>query len=246
VSRIYYQDEWVTLWHGEARSTIPLVPEFDALITDPPYSSGGMFRGDRVMRTTTKYVNSDTASARAEFAGDNRDQRSYLAWCSLWLSEALLRARTGAHVLMFTDWRQLPTTTDAIQVGGWVWRGMGTWWKPGIRMQRGGFSQSAEYIVWGTAGTWDRGNPHAPQNVLKAAPEIGDKLHIAEKPESVLQWLVPFAPLGGTILDPFVGSGTTLVAAKALGRRAVGIEIIEANCEIAAKRLSQGVLELGA
>jgi site-specific DNA-methyltransferase (adenine-specific) len=244
----YYEDGSVTIYHGEARSAMEAMPPntFDALIADPPYSSGGAFRGDRAMATTTKYVNSDTASVRHEFSGDNRDQRAYLAWCSMWLQESLRCAKPQAHVLIFTDWRQLPTTCDAIQCGGWVWRGMGTWWKPGIRMQRGGFSASAEYVVWGTAGTWSRDNPHAPQNVLKAKPETGDKLHIAEKPVAVLEWLVPFCPEGGTVLDPFMGSGTTLVAAKNLGRKAIGIEIEERYCEIAAKRCSQEVFDLGA
>lgn len=242
--RPYYQDDAVTIYHGEARSTLAHVDVFDALITDPPYSSGGAMRSDRLLPTTAKYVNSDTATFRPEFSGDNRDQRGYLAWCSLWLSEALLKANTGAHALVFTDWRQLPTTTDALQCGGWVWRGLGTWWKPGIRMQRGGFSASAEYVAWATAGPWSRDNPHAPQNVLRAAPETGDKLHIAEKPLEVMQWLIPFAPPGGTILDPFMGSGTTLVAAKNRGRKAIGIEIEERYCEIAAKRCSQEVLGL--
>ena len=242
----YYSDDAVTIYHGEARAVLPHVGQYDLLLADPPYSSGGAMRSDRTLSTTSKYVNSDTARFRPEFSGDNRDQRSYLSWCSLWLAEALQATSEGANALLFTDWRQLPTTVDALQCGGWVWRGLATWWKPGIRMQRGGFSQSAEYIVWGTCGKWNRDRDHAPQNVLKVAPVIGDKLHIAEKPMELLQQLIPFAPEGGTVLDPFMGSGTTLVAAKQLGRRAIGIEIEERYCEIAAERLSQGVLDLEA
>jgi site-specific DNA-methyltransferase (adenine-specific) len=77
-----------SIHHGEAWEWLRSLPSSsaDALVTDPPYSSGGAFRGDRAMATTTKYVNSDTAAYRPEFAGDNRDQRSFLAWASMWLN----------------------------------------------------------------------------------------------------------------------------------------------------------------
>ena len=239
----YYEQDGITIYHGNALELIPHVGPFDALITDPPYSSGGQFRSDRMRGTVDKYVNSDTLSFRPEFSGDNRDQRAFFAWASLWLSFAASATAAGAHALIFTDWRQLPTVTDAVQAGGWVWRGLGTWHKPGIRMQRGGLSHSAEYVVWATLGAWSRENPHSPQNVIRCAP-VGEKEHIAEKPIGVMEWLVPFAPVGGCVLDPFAGSGTTLVAAKNAGRRAVGIELNESYCEIAAKRLSQGALPM--
>ena len=241
----YYDKAGITIYHGNALEILPHVSEFDILLTDPPYSSGGMFRGDRMEQTTTKYVTTGTLRARPEFAGDNRDQRAYLAWCGLWLSAALQRAKTGAHCLVFTDWRQLPITTDAVQIGGWVWRGIATWWKPGIRMQRSGFSASAEYVVWGTCGPWKRDNAHSPQNVLKHSPVGHGKRHIAEKPISLMNDLVKFAPPNGTILDPFMGSGTTIRSAKDLGRRAIGIEIEERYCEMAANRLGQEVLDFG-
>jgi len=237
----YYEGDGVTIYHGDALAVIPELPEFDAVITDPPYSSGGAFRSDRMQSTVAKYVNSDTAVSRPEFSGDNRDQRSFLAWSTLWLAFLAARAKPGAHVLVFSDWRQLPTVTDAIQAGGWIWRGLATWHKPGIRMQRGGFSASAEYVAWGTLGAWSRENAHSPQNVL-SCPPVSDKTHIAEKPERVMGWLVPFAPEGGLIVDPFMGSGTTLVAARRHGRRAIGVELSEAYCEMAAKRLAQGLL----
>ncbi len=72
----------------------------------------------------------------------------------------------------------------------------------------------------------------------------GQREHPTQKPVSLMRWCLSFCPEHGAILDPFMGSGTTLVAAKAIGRMAIGIEIEERYCEIAARRLSQGVLPL--
>ena len=69
-----------------------------------------------------------------------------------------------------------------------------------------------------------------------------NKQHPTQKPVPLMQWCLSFAKDAETILDPFCGSGTTLVAAKLEGRKAIGIEINERYCEIAASRLAQGVL----
>mgnify|MGYP000898402354 FL=1 len=239
----YFDDGTVTIYHGDCLEVLPQLSGLGGIVTDPPYSSGGAYRGDRMSATLKKYVNSDSMAQTTlgDFSGDNRDQRSFLVWCSLWMNAARNAALPGAALVSFIDWRQLPALTDAVRCGGWVWRGIGTWHKPGIRMQRGRFSASAEYVVYATNGpTVDHAG--SPQNVMAWAPEGGDKEHIAQKPVEVMRWATMPVPPIGPVCDPFMGSGTTLRAAKDLGRKAIGIEVSEQYCEVAAKRMSQAVL----
>ena len=240
----YYQHGGITIYHGDCFDVLPGLSGVDAVVTDPPYSSGGAFRGDRMATTLQKYVSSDAEAQRTGFAfsGDNRDQRSFLAWCGLWLNAARSASNPGATVACFIDWRQLPTMTDAVQAGGWVWRGVGAWSKKFGRPRSGGFSSACEFLVWGTNGPLIE-NAKYPCGVFEASsPSNADREHITQKPESVVGWAIGNVRDGALVLDPFMGSGTTLVSARALGLSAVGVEIEERYCEIAAKRLSQGTL----
>lgn len=241
--KAYYEDDAVTIYHGDCFDLLHDLSGVGAVVTDPPYSSGGAFRGDRAQLTTTKYVNSDAQAYRPEFAGDTRDQRSFLAWSSLWLNAARNASEPGAVLCSFIDWRQLPTLTDAVQAGGWTWRNLATWWKPGIRMQKGRFSASAEYVVYATNGPVADG-AGSPQNVFQCGVD-DDREHIAQKPAEVMRWVMQVIPPRALVLDPFMGSGSTLRAAKDLGYRCVGIEVDERYCEIAARRMGQEVLDLG-
>jgi len=238
----YYQDDRSTIYHGDLLEVLHDLDGIGAIATDPPYSSGGAFRSDRTQQTTDKYVSTSTMAYRHEFAGDNRDQRSFAVWCTMWMAACLRASVPGAPLISFTDWRQLPTLTDAVQAAGWVWRGLSTWWKPAIRMQHGRFSMSAEYLVTASNGPVIAGR-RSPQNVFSYPPVPGaDKEHIAEKPAPVLLWALGVIPEGATVLDPFLGSGATMVAAKADGLRCIGIDVDERCCEVTARRLAQGSL----
>ena len=81
--------------------------------------------------------------------------------------------------------------------------------------------------------------------IFRFAPTQMKKVHKTQKPMSLMRWCLSLVPDAETVLDPFTGSGTTLVAAKLEGRKAVGIEINEKYAETAAKRLDQGVLDFG-
>jgi site-specific DNA-methyltransferase (adenine-specific) len=176
------------------------------------------------------------------FTGDNRDQRSFMAWCSMWMNAARNASVPGAHLVSFIDWRQLPTLTDAVQAGGWVWRGIGVWDKGYGRPSKAGFSNAAEYAVWAVNGAPLERDDYPAGIVRVGTLPSAEREHITQKPEQVMSWACSVAPEGATILDPFMGSGTTLVAAKMRGLKAIGIEIDERYCEIAVERLRQGVL----
>jgi site-specific DNA-methyltransferase (adenine-specific) len=210
----------------------------DLVLTDPPYSSGGMFRSDRMRTTGEKYVSSDSLNSRGDFDGDSRDQRGFLAWASLWLAECWRVSKVGGSCLVFTDWRQLPTLTDAVQAGGWVWRGLVVWDKTSACRPRPGFRTQAEYLVWGTRGAFDR-EVYLPGVIQAITPRADTRRHQTEKPIGLLEQLIEVAPPEGLVLDPFAGSGSTLDAARNRGRRSLGFELNDEHLETAGLRLDQ-------
>lgn len=159
--------------------------------------------------------------------------------CSLWLSECLRVARGGAPICLFTDWRQLPTTTDALQAGGWVWRGIAVWDKTeGCRPSRGRFAAQTEFVVWGSSGPMPaREDVGCLPGVFRHFPKRDDKHHIAGKPTPVMEQIVGICPPDGVVLDPFAGSATTGVAAIRKGRRFLGCDIGEHWTETSRVRL---------
>lgn len=213
--------------------------KFAGMITDPPYSSGGATRGDRTVQPNQKYCLGGSGNRELPaFAGDARDQRSFALWCSLWMESALRNAEPGAVGLVFTDWRQLPTMTDAVQAGGWVWRGIVPWDKGvGARPQLGRPRAQCEYGIFATAGPhkpWD-GAPAVPGFYTEAAPR--NRIHITEKPASLIRSMASLVRPGGLVLDPFVGSGAHGVGVVQAGRRYFGVEIVPEIAERAAARL---------
>lgn len=235
----------IDLRHGDALAVLPTLASgsVDAVIADPPYSSGGMFRSDRIRNGKEKcvgagYVNGKPPVDRPDFTGDSRDQHAWGFWVSLWACECLRVAKPGAVCCIFTDWRQLPTASDALQAGGWIWRGIGVWDKTeAARPQKGWFRNQCEFFVWGTNGLRDRQGACLPG--LWRQSVMGDeKLHVAGKPVQVMRGVIAICPVGGTVLDPFMGSGTTGVACIQSGRHFIGIEKDAAYFAVARKRLA--------
>lgn len=239
----YFERNGVTLYLGDAVAIVPTLrpASIDALVTDPPYSSGGMTTSERLRDPAVKYCQSGETCGRPSFEGDTRDQRSYLAWSALWLAACRRAVKPTGYGLVFTDWRQLPTVTDALQAGGWIWRGIVAWDKGrGARAPHKGFIRhQCEYVAWGTHGKVPQRTDAGPFDGCHHVPVIrADKHHMTGKPTELMKRLIEVVPAGGTVLDPFAGSGTTAVACAMTGRRCVLIEQSEAYCEVIADRLA--------
>lgn len=236
-------DDRATLYRGDALRVLAELPDgsVDGLITDPPYSSGGFTRADRTLDTRSKYVDSEALHDLKDFAGDNRDQRGYEYWTALYLSECLRVTKTGGIAILFTDWRQLPVTTDALQAGGWIWRGVVPWAKTTYRPQAGRFAAQCEYAVWGSRGVMGVDYSEACLPGFYQVPSPREREHITQKPLEVMRSLVKIVPEGGTVLDPFMGSGTTGVAALLEGRKFIGVEMTDHYYEVATQRISTAV-----
>ena len=222
----YYEDDLVTLYHGDCREVLPeLEIEVDALITDPPYGLNiGYGR---------------TALGVRGIAGDHDDA---LLLGVLGDVDHLLGE--NAWSVIFCGYTHVGKVQNAAEAAGYRVKTVVVWDKKMPSLGEGIRNQHEMAVVA------KRGNPaehYTGGNVWTILRERGRPEHPHMKPQALMQRCVDyFSPANGTVLDPFAGSGSTLVAAKTLGRRAVGVELDEAYCELIAKRLAQDTLFGGA
>lgn len=226
----YYQDDAVTLYHGDSL-TIPDWLEADVLVTDPPY--GRNWRQSRLKKRGGGYK-SESAVGATGIASD----------CDTAARDAVLTKWGCARpIIAFGDLMLAPPAGTKL---------VGVYAKPpdaGMRGAIGGVRRDAEAIYFGgefQSGLAGRSSIfRSRRQIVGCASGIvaASGGHPHAKPTDVLEELI--ALTSGTVADPFAGSGSTLVAAKTLGRRAVGVEVEERYCELAARRLAQGVLDFG-
>lgn len=223
----YYEDDQVTLWHGDCREIIGWLAA-DVLVTDPPYGRG--WTSGQGM--TNSFGRGNGSKAHGGIAND-QDCTTRDAALALWGDRL---------AIVFGD---LLITQPAGAVQACIYA------KPldaGIKGARAGRRRDAEAIY--LVGPWPAGvggeSSIIRTNGLVAGPRgIATRIgHPHAKPLDVMETLIGMCP-PGAIVDPFAGSGSTLVAARQIGRRAVGVEIEERYCEVIASRLSQGTLDFG-
>lgn len=234
----------IRLYRADAARVLASLPtgSIDLTSTDPPYSSGGLFKGDRDRDPNAKYL---TDSKHATFSGDNRDQRSWTWWMSMWLGEARRVLRPGGYCQVFTDWRQLPSTTDALQAAGLTWRGIAAWDKGRASRapHKGYHRHQCEFIAWGTHGRCEKATHDGPFDGCFSIPVERDKQHPTAKPVELMRKLVRVVPPGSMVGDWFMGCGTTAVAAIAEGHGFIGCELEAGFFEVAVDRVRKALAE---
>jgi len=212
----YYQDDSVTLFHGDCLEITEWL-EADVLVTDPPYGMAHLSGWDSPLR---------------RIAGDG-DATARDAALALWGDKP---------AAVFGTWKE-PRPARVRHLVVWD-KSEGTGCGMGDLDAAWGNSHEEVYFL----GEWRReARPRHP-SVIRTKDGLrslsGITGHPTPKPVGLMSAILARSPLG-VIADPFAGSGSTLVAAKALGRKAIGVELEERYCEIAAKRLAQDVLDFG-
>jgi site-specific DNA-methyltransferase (adenine-specific) len=209
--RPYYEDGQVTIYHGDCREILPLLPSVDLVLTDPPYNAG------------KRYGAHDDAMSREQ----------YEAWCASWFIPVRQLAK---RIVVFPGhgnvdlWYRIERPSA-----------IGCWYKPGnARSSIIGWEEWEPWLYW-TGDCGLLGGSSVITAAVGKQSDTGD--HPCPKPTLLMAKLLGKCR-ATSVCDPFMGSGTTLVAAKRNGIRAVGIEIEERYCEIAAERLRQSVLPL--
>lgn len=236
----YYEDAAVTLYHGDCREILPQLGDVAHVLTDPPFSRdvylrASMPRTKRGSGTPDRIGVGALSKLAAGDIGHMDDPtlfvvgayaaRSCSRWCAVW-----------------SDVESIHRWIAVLEECGLRYVRTGIWNKTDYMPQMSGdrpaqgFEACAIFHAQGPM-QWNGGGKAAVWSYGTVKVDRPD--HPCPKPEPLMSELVTlFTDEGETILDPFAGSGTTLVAAKKLGRKAIGIEREEKYCEVAARRLS--------
>lgn len=217
----YYDDGACVIFHGDCREIDAWDIAGAVMVTDPPYGiaySTGMDHRANTDRGRPRSVDGDADAS---------------------LRDLVLARWTPRPALIFGSWKvDRPRETRAVLT--WLKGlncGMGDLalpWKP----------NTEEVYVLGAGFSGHRGSSVLDYQAPPSQVTWGRR-HPMEKPVDLMRDLIGKCPPLAMVVDPFMGSGTTLRAAKDLGRRVIGVEIEERYCEIAAKRLAQEVLDFG-
>lgn len=226
-----------TLYLGDCLEILPTLAGVDAVVTDPPYCSGGFNEAGK-KAAKGMGLRSETIREVGWFAGDNMTTAG-IAWLLREVARFSYAALAdGGTLTAFTDWRMVGHLAPAIESARFRHQNLVVWNKGAAGLGTGFRAQHelAMHFAKGTARYFDQsfGNVITVSRMPSAERE-----HQTEKPVDLMAALVRVtAPQGGTVLDPFMGSGSTGVACARLRRRFVGVEIEPAYFDIACRRIA--------
>ena len=247
----YYDHAGITIYHGDCRKVMTTLPGVDCIVTSPPYNQIGRLP-DRPsgMHKETRWVD----NTRTVGYADDLPENEYRAWLTEVAHLLTKIARPGASFFFNHKCRWRDTVLlhplDIVRLfTGWTVRQEIIWSRAGsCTLNARMFAPNDERIYWMIRddGDWTWNQSSASLlSVWSIAQDRTPDGHPCPYPDAIpLRCIAATTIEESIILDPFMGSGTTLRAAKDLGRRAIGIEIEERYCEIAAKRMAQEVLPL--
>ncbi len=224
----YYEHAGITIYHGDCREILPTLTCVDLTLTDPPYGIGESSRKN--------------ATRGKPFGGkpEGRNTRG----------TAIPPIDYGIY-----EWDNEPASDDRILLAVGASTHLIIW---GGQYFSKILNPNAKWLVWDKLNSGDFADcemawtnlpgavrifRHMWNGMLRDSERDCSRVHPTQKPIALMKWCLSFAPDAKTVIDPFMGSGSVLVASKATARQAIGIEIEEKYCEIAAKRLSQEVLQ---
>lgn len=223
----YYDRDGITIYHGDCREILPLLEpgSIDLVLTDPPYGVG------LVKKQTKRRISPFESDAYSDTPEEVQGIIKEVMPKCLEISTRAMVFPGPAMLFHYPEPRAVGCVYNPSGAGSSAW----------------GFQCLHPILYYGKDPYLQDGKGRRPNSMQDVQGYLDDIGHPCPKPIKWMRWAVERASRSGElILDPFMGSGTTLRAAKDLGRRAIGIEIEEKYCEIAVKRLQQQVLPLEA
>lgn len=210
----------------------------DAVITDPPYCSGGFSESNK-SRAAGQGLRSENIRRLGWFIGDNMGAAglSWLMRCLAVESQRTVK-RTGS-LLIFCDWRMHAILVPAIESSGLRHQNLLIWNKGSMGLGFG-FRHQHELIMHFTLGAPEYHDAGTSNVITAGRMPAQSRLHQTQKPLELMAYLVRVVvPPGGIVVDPFVGSGSTAAACKQLGRRYLAFEIDPDTAEMARQRVRE-------
>jgi DNA modification methylase len=219
----YYCHSGITIYHADCREVIPFLEQCHCVISDPPYGLGKLSGTTSIERNRNAYASYDDTEENVKDI----------------IIPAVIMAldHTGGGRGLITPGAKCCFLYPRPNIIG------GFFQPAAVGMNPWGFASFNPVLFYGK-------DPHQGKHITPTMVSLtgmaSDDRHPCAKPYKAMTWMVKKGTLDGEIvLDPFMGSGTTLVAAKNLGRKAIGIEISQEYCDVAISRLEQEVFDFG-